>query len=115
LARRPLSTETLALRLRYARKCRRYQVGWLAMHLDVVPSAIEGWERGSRPVRHEMLRQLAYYLDVPILWLVTGDGEPPCRPMTDGEIMMARADISPKERLHRLRQRRPTLAQMPDL
>jgi transcriptional regulator with XRE-family HTH domain len=99
---RPASTETLPDRLRYARKCRRLTIKVLAKYTGLPPSSIEGWEQG-KPIRHDRLRMMAYYLEVPILWLVTGEGEVPCRPLTEGERMMARADISPETRLHQLR------------
>lgn len=104
----------MGARLRYARICRRYQLRVWAKYTDFNPHMVTFWERGERPIRHDQLRRAAYFLQVPLLWLVEG-GEPPLKPLTAGQRIMAEVDISPETRLHRLRQALPQLPHLPDL
>lgn len=107
--------ETLGGRIRYARTCRRYTAAVFCRLAEVEPWQLVRWETGTGPLQHSMLRALAYFLEVPIQWLVTGEGEPPCRPLTEAEKIMAEVDIGPETRLRRLAQARPKLRDLPDL
>lgn len=103
---------TLGGRLQYARTCRRYTKAVFCRCLTLPPWRLEDWERGKGPIGHETLRLLAYYLEVPLKWLVSGEGEVPCRPPTEAERIMAEIDISPETYLRRRLEKRPVL---PDL
>lgn len=107
--------QTLGQRLRYVRKCRRYQLDTLCKYADLEKSSVKDWEGGKRAIPHLTLRRWAYYLQVDLLWLVTGEGPLPCVPLTTAQLIMAEVDISPETRLSRLRKAFPGHNMLPDL
>lgn len=105
---------TLGGRLRYVRLCRRYEAAVFCKLLFLPRWRLRDWETGKGPMPHDQLRLLAYYLEVPLRWLVTGEGEPPCQPLTEAQKIMAEIDISPETRLRRLVEK-PGRPLLPDL
>lgn len=104
---------TLGGRIRYARKCRRLLPHQLAPYLGVETGLLTRWEAGQR-IEYRRVRQLAYFLQCPIDWLVYGGEPAPVRPLTTGELLMARTcDIKPSTRLHKLRQAWPGWPRLP--
>jgi hypothetical protein len=49
------------------------------------------YERGARSIPYELVRLIAWAYDVPLQWLVNGDGEVPCQPESAGKLFMRKA------------------------
>lgn len=110
----PKDLSTLAARIRYARLCRGYPMPVFCRFTGLKQSAVTAWERGERAVELTSLRKVAYYLEVPMEWLIGESTELPVKPRTALEELMHRScGVSASERLHRLRQHRPRWLRMP--
>ncbi len=113
--RLPTELDTLGRRIRYARLCRRYRMEIWCKYTGFNRHSFLGWEAGTRGISHENLRKVAYFLQVPIMWLVTGEGELPVKPLTKAQQLMACVDLTPAGRLHKLNQNRPKWRDMPEV
>lgn len=104
--RLPTELDTLGKRLRWCRICRRYFLTLFARYTGFRKEWITQWERGEKDITTLQLRRWAYYLqlnDAGLEWLITGEGEPPVKPLTPAQRIMAEVDISPETRLRKLR------------
>ncbi len=104
----PTDLTRIGMRLRYARHCRRLGPKMLVKYLGCSIDQLEHWEQGDVAVPYERVRQFAYYYQVPIEWLV-GDvppEPPPCRPLTEAQLIMAEVDLGPEARLQQLHRAR---------
>ena len=104
----------LGHRLRYARQCRGLSRGLVSKYIAVPVPTLKHYERGARSTPQELVRLCAYLYDVPIAWLYWGEGEPPCKPMSDATKMWKRFGRRCLEKGFRERWRaRPNYAELP--
>ncbi len=113
--RLPEELDTLGKRIRYVRLCRRYRMEIWCKYTRFNRHSFIGWEDGTRGISHENLRKVAYFLQVPIMWLVTGEGDPPVQPMTKAQQLMSCVDLTPAGRLHKLNVNKPKWRDMPEV
>lgn len=96
---------TLPKRMRFARACRDVSRGLAAEVLRVNAETLKDYERGRRGVPYELVRLMAYAYDVPIAWLVDGEGEVPCRPASPATRLARGVLATDPERAFRERMR----------
>ncbi|HMB77977.1 MAG TPA: helix-turn-helix transcriptional regulator [Kiloniellaceae bacterium] len=82
---------TLGSRIEQARDAKQYSARQLARRIGVKPETLENWERDRSEPRAEKLLKLAGILQVPMVWLLTGDTpeayEHPVNPTLTSEIV----------------------------
>lgn len=66
---------TLGGRIEQARTAAGYTPRQLALRLGVKEATVENWEKDRSEPRSNKLLTLAGVLNVPVLWLLTGEGE----------------------------------------
>lgn len=64
---------TLGSRIEQARDAKQYSPRQLARRIGVKPETLENWERDRSEPRADKLMKLAGILQVPMVWLLTGD------------------------------------------
>lgn len=68
-----LQGATLGERLRLERLARRESLADVASRIDVSSASVSRWERNVGRPNTDELQHLAVALDVPVMWLLTGD------------------------------------------
>ena len=74
-----MTLSTMGSRIEHARLDQGCSVRELATGLGVKPTTIENWERDRSEPRSNKLLMLAGLLNVPVLWLLQGEGGPDSR------------------------------------
>ena len=68
-----MNHSTLGSRIEQARDAMQLSARQLARRIAVKPETLENWERDRSEPRAEKLMKLAGILQVPMVWLMTGD------------------------------------------
>jgi transcriptional regulator with XRE-family HTH domain len=106
--------ECLGHRVRYARACRGVSRRLAAELLRVNALTLADYERGKRSTPYPLVRLMAWAYDVPIAWLVDGEGEVPCKPPTAAQRLCRGVLSTDPELLFRARMgRRPWEKDLP--
>ncbi len=86
-------TSTFGDRLALAREAAGLSQAQLAGRLGVKPQTLRNWEEDRAAPRSSRLQILAGLLNVSMVWLMSGRGDPPSEPSARGEIRSLLADL----------------------
>ena len=76
-----MASTTLGDRIEHARSAKGFDQPQLARRIGVKAKTLQNWESDRSEPRPEKLTKLAGLLDVPLIWLMTGDTPEATRPV----------------------------------
>lgn len=87
-----MASTTLGDRIEHARSAKGFDQPQLARRIGVKAKTLQYWESDRSEPRPEKLNKLAGLLDVPLIWLLTGETPEASRPIADhvGTVGIAR-------------------------
>ena len=78
-----MASTTLGDRIEQARRAKGFDLPQLARRIAVKTTTLRNWESDRSEPRPEKLTKLAGLLDVPLIWLLTGETPEAARPVAD--------------------------------